>query len=58
MKIVAVGKLIASFASISGVLVLAFPITMIVENFSKNYVSTDKKDFKAVRRHRRMGRAF
>uniref|UniRef100_A0A914WPS8 BTB domain-containing protein n=1 Tax=Plectus sambesii TaxID=2011161 RepID=A0A914WPS8_9BILA len=52
------GKVIASFASISGVLVLAFPITMIVENFSKTYESTDKKDFKAVRRHRRMGRAF
>ncbi|CAG9533544.1 unnamed protein product [Cercopithifilaria johnstoni] len=50
------GKLIASCASISGVLVLAFPITMIVENFSRNYDS-EKNHFKRTQRHRRMARA-
>ncbi|VDM27485.1 unnamed protein product [Toxocara canis] len=51
------GKIIASCASISGVLVLAFPITMIVENFSKNY-DTEKNDFKTVQRRRRMAKAY
>lgn len=51
------GKLIASCASISGVLVLAFPITMIVENFSRNYDS-EKNDFKRVQRRRRMAKAY
>ncbi|KAK0417949.1 hypothetical protein QR680_013294 [Steinernema hermaphroditum] len=51
------GKMIASCASISGVLVLAFPITMIVENFSKNYVE-EKHDFKVVQRRRRMAKAY
>jgi len=52
-----VGKLIASCASISGVLVLAFPITMIVENFSKTY-DTEKSDIKTVGRRRRMAKAY
>uniref|UniRef100_A0A915Q6J4 BTB domain-containing protein n=1 Tax=Setaria digitata TaxID=48799 RepID=A0A915Q6J4_9BILA len=47
------GKLIASCASISGVLVLAFPITMIVENFSRNY-DNEKHEYKRVNRRRRM----
>uniref|UniRef100_A0A915BV09 BTB domain-containing protein n=1 Tax=Parascaris univalens TaxID=6257 RepID=A0A915BV09_PARUN len=51
------GKIIASCASISGVLVLAFPITMIVENFSKNY-DTEKNDFKNLQRRRRLARAY
>ncbi|VDM99100.1 unnamed protein product [Thelazia callipaeda] len=51
------GKLIASCASISGVLVLAFPITMIVENFSRTYDS-ERKDFKRVQRRRRMAKAY
>lgn len=51
------GKLIASCASISGVLVLAFPITMIVENFSRNY-DNEKNDFKRVQRRRRMAKAY
>ncbi|TKR68041.1 hypothetical protein L596_024089 [Steinernema carpocapsae] len=52
------GKMIASCASISGVLVLAFPITMIVENFSKNYGAEEKHDFKVVQRRRRMAKAY
>ncbi|KAL4002106.1 Ion transport family protein [Acanthocheilonema viteae] len=51
------GKLIASCASISGVLVLAFPITMIVENFSRNYDS-ERSDLKRTQRQRRMANAF
>lgn len=51
------GKIIASCASISGVLVLAFPITMIVENFSRTY-DTEKNDFKTVQRRRRMAKAY
>ena len=31
------GKLVASLTSVSGVIVLAFPITIIVENFNKYY---------------------
>ncbi|VDO38726.1 unnamed protein product [Brugia timori] len=51
------GKLIASCASISGVLVLAFPITMIVENFSRNYDS-ERKDFKRIQQKRRMAKTY
>ncbi|VDD96084.1 unnamed protein product [Enterobius vermicularis] len=51
------GRIIASCASISGVLVLAFPITMIVENFSKTY-DTEKNEIKAVQRQRRMAKAY
>uniref|UniRef100_A0A0N5CE52 BTB domain-containing protein n=1 Tax=Strongyloides papillosus TaxID=174720 RepID=A0A0N5CE52_STREA len=51
------GKFIASGASIGGVLVLAFPITMIVENFSKNYAS-EINDFQKVRIRRRMAKAY
>uniref|UniRef100_A0A0N4Z1P8 BTB domain-containing protein n=1 Tax=Parastrongyloides trichosuri TaxID=131310 RepID=A0A0N4Z1P8_PARTI len=53
----AFGKFIASGASIGGVLVLAFPITMIVENFSKNYAS-ETNDFQKVRIRRRMAKAY
>uniref|UniRef100_A0AAF5D6I9 BTB domain-containing protein n=1 Tax=Strongyloides stercoralis TaxID=6248 RepID=A0AAF5D6I9_STRER len=53
----AFGKFIASGASIGGVLVLAFPITMIVENFSKNYAS-ETSDFQKVRIRRRMAKAY
>ncbi|VDM11612.1 unnamed protein product, partial [Wuchereria bancrofti] len=52
-----VGKLIASCASISGVLVLAFPITMIVENFSRNY-DIERKDFKRIQQKRRMAKTY
>ncbi len=49
------GKLVASVASISGVLVLAFPITMIVDNFARSY---DKEGETAPKKggakHRRM----
>ncbi|VDN57242.1 unnamed protein product [Dracunculus medinensis] len=51
------GKVIASFASISGVLVLAFPITMIVENFSRTY-DTEKSEFKTVQRRRRLAKIY
>ncbi|KAM3724271.1 putative voltage-gated potassium channel [Dirofilaria immitis] len=51
------GKLIASCASISGVLVLAFPITMIVENFSRNYEG-ERNDFKRVQHRRRMAKSY
>uniref|UniRef100_A0A1I7VZQ1 Ion_trans domain-containing protein n=1 Tax=Loa loa TaxID=7209 RepID=A0A1I7VZQ1_LOALO len=51
------GKLIASCASISGVLVLAFPITMIVENFSRNYDS-ERQYFKRIQRQRRMAKTY
>uniref|UniRef100_A0AC35THG7 Ion_trans domain-containing protein n=1 Tax=Rhabditophanes sp. KR3021 TaxID=114890 RepID=A0AC35THG7_9BILA len=51
------GKIIASAASVLGILVLAFPITMIVENFSKNYQS-ETSDFKTVRMRRRMAKAY
>ncbi|EJW70180.1 hypothetical protein WUBG_18914 [Wuchereria bancrofti] len=51
------GKLIASCASISGVLVLAFPITMIVENFSRNY-DIERKDFKRIQQKRRMAKTY
>uniref|UniRef100_A0A0R3RHY7 Ion_trans domain-containing protein n=1 Tax=Elaeophora elaphi TaxID=1147741 RepID=A0A0R3RHY7_9BILA len=51
------GKLIASCASISGVLVLAFPITMIVENFSRNYDS-ERNDIKHAHRQRRLAKIY
>lgn len=53
------GRLIASLTSISGVLVLAFPITMIVEKFGVAYnvaTGTEESQVQAIRKKRRAGK--
>lgn len=49
------GKIVASFATIAGVIVLAFPITMIVENFN-NFYQTEETQSTLDDEERRAGK--
>ena len=59
------GRIVGTMASVAGIIVLAFPITLIVENFSHFYDTkgkrTTQKEMKEARAHlknKRMTRKY
>ena len=45
------GKLVASLASIAGILVLAFPVTLIMDNFSNHFRKAPASSMRSSKRN-------